>query len=256
MRWLKKDLTAGKFYTIYDPEASVPIENEALRRRFEWKRDQDLAEIHERIEHVSVERAYRIIGELEQCALDIEEYYVPKIRGLIRHWRNLVLSADFGFLLMMGLAAGSAFMLLPALQGSLSNALDWLNVEPIRAVAAGAAAAIVALYIHFSVRGWAAKRVNKRIIQENNEAEATNLSRAFKRNTHWWRSVFDADPAGWSKRSAKVIKNVLGAADSMVQVLNDRFTDPSGKRPVVEEPVLEPEPQVVQGEIVPRTETG
>ena len=38
-------LTAGRFYRIYDKEAATPIDDEALRARFETKRDEDMAEI-------------------------------------------------------------------------------------------------------------------------------------------------------------------------------------------------------------------
>jgi hypothetical protein len=75
-------LTAGKFYRIYSPEAALPIADEALRRRFEGKRDKDLAEIYGRMAQVRVERSYRIVGELEKMAREIEGAFVPRIRGL------------------------------------------------------------------------------------------------------------------------------------------------------------------------------
>jgi len=58
----QKGMTAGRCYTIYDPEAGMPIEDEGLRERFLRKRDEDVARIQERIEEVRVARAYRIVG--------------------------------------------------------------------------------------------------------------------------------------------------------------------------------------------------
>jgi hypothetical protein len=55
-------LTAGRFYRIYDKEAAIPIDDEALRARFETKRDEDMAEIYARMQQVEVDRAYRIVG--------------------------------------------------------------------------------------------------------------------------------------------------------------------------------------------------
>jgi predicted GTPase len=55
----QEGLTAGRFYSIYDPNVAVPIEDEARRARYESKRDHDLAEINERIQRVDVDRAYR-----------------------------------------------------------------------------------------------------------------------------------------------------------------------------------------------------
>ncbi len=69
----QEGLTAGKFFTIYNPDAAVTIENDELRKRYEDKRDRDLALIHERMTNVSTERSYRIISLLDQTAKNIEQ---------------------------------------------------------------------------------------------------------------------------------------------------------------------------------------
>ncbi len=77
-------LTAGRFYSVYNPEVAIPIEDEKRRARFENKRDADMAEIHERMEQVEVERAYRIIGILENTAKRIEEDLMPRLESAKR----------------------------------------------------------------------------------------------------------------------------------------------------------------------------
>jgi hypothetical protein len=57
-------LTAGKFYRIYDPDSADQIPDEGLRRRFEEKRQSDMAEIESRMRQVEIERAYRVTGML------------------------------------------------------------------------------------------------------------------------------------------------------------------------------------------------
>ena len=137
----KEGLTAGRFYSIYDPEAAVPIDDEALRRRFEWKRDQDLSEILNRIDQVSVERAYRIIGALEKRAEEIEEYYIPQIRELIARWRKRVLILDGVWLVLAAvLAIGSRFLPSSAL-ASMDAAISKLATNPLMATGAGILAA-------------------------------------------------------------------------------------------------------------------
>jgi hypothetical protein len=79
------------------------------------------------------------------------------------------------------------------------------------------------------------------------------MARAFKRNTRVWRSIFDPDPAGWSGRNRRALKRIVTDANKLVQTLNDRFTDPSGKRPIEEETKPE-EPRVVSGEVILREE--
>ena len=53
-------LTTGCFYAVCIPELAVSIAEPSLRARFEGKRDAALKAISHRIEHVSVERVYRI----------------------------------------------------------------------------------------------------------------------------------------------------------------------------------------------------
>ncbi|KRT59622.1 dynamin family protein, partial [endosymbiont of Ridgeia piscesae] len=90
----ERGLTAGRFYTIYSPDAAVPIEDTALRERYEQKRDQDLKDIHGRMEEVEIERAYRIVGALEKTARDIEERSIPLVAKTLKRWRKRVFWGD------------------------------------------------------------------------------------------------------------------------------------------------------------------
>ncbi|HHO68971.1 MAG TPA: dynamin family protein, partial [Gammaproteobacteria bacterium] len=148
----REGLTAGRFYCIYDPEASVPIDNEALRRRFEWKRDQDLAEIYNRIEQVTVERAYRIVGALEKRAQEIQDYYVPRLQRLVGRWRRLVLRADLLWLSLAGLLVAAVPFLPAPMRNLLAAGMDTLQGDLRYGVLAGAVAAALALYVHFQTR--------------------------------------------------------------------------------------------------------
>ncbi len=255
----REGLTSGRFYCVYDPEAAVPIQDEGLRRRFEWKRDQDLAEITSRIEQVSVERAYRIVGALEKRAQELEDHYVPMLRELIGRWRRLVLRWDLGLLLLAGLAAAVVLLLSPSMTESLKAGIDQLMARPTWAVAAAAVLVGVVLYLHFSARRWAKQRVLREVAQENSDDEAERLSRAFTRNTRMWRSIFAPDPVGWSGRNRKALRRIVASANRLVQTLNDRFTDPSGKRPVSEEKrpkeKEKEELPAISGEVLPRGES-
>ena len=89
-----KGLTAGRFYSIYNKDLAVPIEDEALRERFERKCEQDKAAICERISQVEVERSYRIVGALETIASDIESHVVPMVKEAMVQWVKMVLTLD------------------------------------------------------------------------------------------------------------------------------------------------------------------
>ncbi len=92
----QKGLTAGRFYSIYDLEAAIPIESPVLRERFEARRAVDMDAIMERLDQVEVERAYRIIGVLDQMAHTIEEQVVPTLREARRRWKRRTLWLDAG----------------------------------------------------------------------------------------------------------------------------------------------------------------
>ena len=205
----REGLTAGRFYSIYDPEAAVPIENEALRRRFEWKRDQDLGDIHQRIEQVSVERAYRIVGALEKRAHEIEEHYVPEIRGLIASWRRKVLGWDIGYLLLAAMVGAGAMLLPPAMANTVKTAFQQLLGNQLLSLAAAVMLAALVFYLHFTARGWASRKVMQEIPTLYSEDESERMARAFKRNTRIWRSIFDPDPAGWSGRNRRALKRIV-----------------------------------------------
>jgi hypothetical protein len=97
--------------------------------------------------------------------------------------------------------------------------------------------------------------VKRDIAREYVGEEADRLARAFNRNIRVWRSIFDPDPAGWNGRNRRSLRNIISGANRLVQTLNDRFTDPSGKRPTVaEEQKPEEQPRVLSGEVVPREE--
>ncbi|TCK18526.1 dynamin family protein [Thiogranum longum] len=250
----REGLTAGRFYTIYDQEASVPIENESLRRRFEWKRDQDLSEILNRVEQVSVERAYRIVGALEKRVREIEDYYVPHIRKLIVRWRRQVLIRDAGWLLLVGLAVVGSRFLPQDMKSMLDNSVQQVMTEPTMMLGAGTLLVIIALFLHFRARRSAAASVIDSIQRRYVGEECECLKRAFKRNTGVLHSIFSPDPVGWSRRNRRTLKSLVSSANRLVQTLNDRFTDPSGKRPGSPK-VEEVQAEAVAGEVLPKEET-
>ncbi len=229
----QKGLTAGRFYTIYNPEAANPIEDESLQRRFESKRDRDLSEIHSRIEQVTTERAYRIVGALESTARDIEERVVPLLAEALGRWRRLTLGLDavlFGALI-------AAFMAVTIQAGYwegfrftapwFQNLIDNTNLS----IAAAVAVIAVTAYLHYAMRGIASRRVLKWLLaRAESSLDRASLAGAFRKSTRIWHSLFSQTPTGWGRRARKRIARVVADTDRFVQSLNDRFADPTGSR--------------------------
>ena len=230
----QEGLTAGRFYNIYNPDVAVNIADESIRRRYESKRDHDLAEIHERIQRVGVERAYRIIGSLEKIAHHIEGKVVPWLRAYKMRWRRQVLLADAALLV-----AFLAVMLLAATPLGLREGWHWAlpgwwrdsNGVPIGGGIALVLTAMVLVYLHFKIRKLAARRVTRLIKSDFAPGlECERLCHAFHYNTRGWHSIFAINPVGWGKLTRKRLHRVVAEANDYIQKLNDTFTDPSGRQ--------------------------
>ena len=235
----QKGLTAGRFYAIYNEEVAVPIDDDTVRQRFESKRDADLAEIHDRIHQVEVERSYRIIGALDHIASDIENVIVPRLNATLNRWMKAVLITDAVLFagLLIAIAVISQWV---SLWGLFS--MDF-TAQPVVSSLKAIGIVVVVLAIHFSVRKFIARRMARKL---ETDTLAGNIRNAFLRNTRALRSLFHPAPAGWTLRSRRVLAGVIRDASGFVQTMNDRFTNPSG--------VMEESPQAEMLKVVEQGE--
>ena len=235
----QEGLTAGRFYCIYDQEVAVTIEDVSLRRRYESKRDHDLEEIHQRIQGVGVERAYRITGGLEKTAHYIEEKLVPQIESLKSHWRKLVYRADALFALFYLVIGAFLMQWLGFMDGFKPATPDWWqgssnNIAWTLIVAFLAAGGFI--FLHFKARKFAARRIIGQLEKTNSPGlELERIRSAFVFNTRPWHSIFRKSPVGWSGRNYRRLQRVIDSANRYVQRLNDAFTDPSGDQSTPQE---------------------
>jgi len=217
-------LTAGKFYTIYNKEVSLQIDDEARKQRFEAKRDADMADIEQRIQQVEVERAYRIVGAMEKQAYTIRDTTIPRLTELKQLWAKRVLRLD-------AIALGVLAVLIIAVSvvtggiGALFGFVLSLFADPLSMLATIIGLLIVLLVLHFIARSLVAKYMLKKLSNTDDEP----LSDAFRANTRFYRSVFSSRPAGWSANTRAALDEVIEQSSGFVETLNDQFTNPSGK---------------------------
>jgi GTPase SAR1 family protein len=248
--WLRalgeEGLTAGRFYTVYNPEAAVPIEDETTRKRFEAKRDEDIREIFKRMDGVETERAYRIISALRKTAADFGERTAPLLQIAVRRWRRRTLIADtviFGLLLVFFLA----WSISAGHWHGLSYEPAWL--EPFKRVSWGVKTldviiVILLLVAHFNIRKLAALSVLPWLRkQASREKLPGDVVAAFRRSTRSWRTVIAGSPTGWGSSARGRVAKVLQDCEKYVQTLNERFTNPAA-------------PQDEMPEAPERTQTG
>lgn len=224
-------LTAGRFYAIYSERAAVPIEDPARESRFRQKRDTDLAAIESRMEEVGVERAYRILGNLQALARHLQGQLVPELQEHLKAWRRTTLLLDAG---LIGAVAAVFAGVLWGLRNTGATAA--LADAPLVTTAA---VIIVLGGIHFWSRRMAARLRLKHIPAREAPGEP-DLRRAFLAATRWQHSALVPRVRGWSRGTQKRLHAILRGAGTQIQRLNDRFTDPSGRSRATAE-VPEPE---------------
>ncbi|MCP5372925.1 MAG: dynamin family protein [Hyphomicrobiales bacterium] len=220
-------LSSGPFFTIYNERAAVPIEDVALRRRFESKRDRDLAEIGRRIDDVEMERSYRIVRVLETVLNEIESEALPALRRALTRWRKRTVIGDLVWAGVV-VAGMAVWFYLRGLDGYLSAWHTLREYAPAHLVAA-AVLVLAGFGLHLAVRQGAAKSVAASLPDKAGQM-GLNLRAAFLRNTPGWRSQYRPDPVGWGRRTGKRLKEIRQSLARHVQRFNDLYTDPSGRR--------------------------
>jgi hypothetical protein len=224
-------LTAGCCFSIYVPEAAVPIKDESVRVRFENKRDSNLDQIFDRIERVGEERAYRIVGMLEETAQMLENDIIPRIRQFISRWRNKIIWLD-GILLGAVLAAFLAATIWGGYWDGMTLELSFLDNLPGGNYSKFGVLALLVLligYVHFWIRRVTANYVSRRVLADIKDPDLRmNYARAFKKNARWYRILLRRKPAGWGRRTRRRLAKILEDTNTYIQKLNDMYTNPSG----------------------------
>jgi len=221
-------LSAGQFYTIYNEDVAVPIEDAALRERFQGKRDHDLKKITDRMDEVELQRNYRIVSVLETVANELEHDVLPKLREAKAKWRRGVLIGDavaLGLLTAVAVGLATYFRWLPPAE---IFTLDWVMANPLDTGVAVVGVIALALTFHIWMRGFVAKRVAAPLSAAYGQVDL-NLRAAFLKSAGLFQSVFRVEPAGWSNRAARKLRLVRDTVATHIQNLNDRYADPSGK---------------------------
>jgi hypothetical protein len=228
-------LTAGKFYTIYDESSAESTDGSQASARLKIKCQSDMDEIVDRVKQVHVDRIYRILGNLDKMARDIEQSTVPKLRELVRRWGRGVLWRDalvFGLLAVTGLGillAGGLF------QGEQKHA-EWLRVglEKMNEniwypITAGFILFALIFVIHHGMRILSLRSVLRYVDEDIDIENKDSLKRGLFKNTRFLRSIFRPDLVGWHRFTRNRLHAILERADEAIQKLNDKYTHPSGQ---------------------------
>ncbi len=119
----QQGLMSGNFFAIYNEEASELIVDSATAERLKRKKDDDIARIYERMDTVSIERAYRIIKTLEDTAEGLKEK-IPQLHNAFRTLGKNVLWADAAVLGTFAVIIGILLFQFSTLQTLAADVMD------------------------------------------------------------------------------------------------------------------------------------
>lgn len=206
----KEGLVSGNFFGIYDEASAATIEDKALEERLRNKKEHDLARIVERMDKVSIERAYRIIKSLEDFAMEIKNDKIPLLQKLLGSWGQSVLWTDGAIVLMLAAAAT-----LLQIKFSLFDGLLSVPAAAVATLVIG----LIALYaLHIKVRRFFADRLSRRW-----EEKDPTIAKAIIHNTLWWKPMLGVGRRNWQKKIKEKLDMLSSRSKSSIRKLNDQF---------------------------------
>ncbi len=218
---IQTGLVSGRFYVMYNEDLAVPVEDKSVWERYVSKRDSDYKKINKRMDAVSTDRIYRIIGGMESLVNQIEQQAIPQITQAKQLWRRRVIWIDVLIAtLLLGTSSYATYALGMWDLGALPS--------PTVLLSAAVAFIVVFIILHFFIREKVAISIAETLSEDESYG---NVRQAFLKNTRIFRSVFFDKPAGWGRGAVKKLDIIRHDIESFVQELNDRFTSPAGKDP-------------------------
>lgn len=223
----ERGLSAGRFYSIYCPDAAVTIDDENMRARFERKRDEDLEDIHNRMGQIGIERAYRIIASLDNTARSIESQAIPLLRELLANWRKRTLVVDLFGWLVIGVVAFKFGWVQNMINGTVTQLFG--GVVHISSVQMMILMSVLGVSWHLCSRILMAKSLKKTVQKAQSFiGEKFKFVNAFNKSTSFFNTMFRFNPRGWNIINRSRINKIQQESDVFIQELNDRYTNPSG----------------------------
>ena len=228
----QKGLTAGRFYRVFSLTACAHIENEeAARRLIDW-REQDMADLEQRLEEVETHRVYRVADALRHHCRHIEEMVVPEINERLVDWRRFVLAADTAVLttyvvlivlLLLFTGSWEGFNYVPA--GFVQTIMGSMILKGLISVLLIGSMII----FHYGFRRFAPQRYRPAADEHKLEGfDIDALDRAFIKSTGTFRSLFAGSPSGWHVFNRRRLSNVFYSAGVFIKKLNDTHIQPDG----------------------------
>ncbi len=190
----QKGIVSGKFYAIYN-ESLAKFEDEKLHERLKRKKDEDLAAILDKMQKVLIDRAYRIVKNVEYRAKEIKDL-VPKINQKLSTFTKAMIATDLLLLALLIPAAWYISYIFPSI-GAISYGL----------------ALFLFIFLHFKLKSTIAQKMSKNMKE--------GFRSAFLKQTRWYKPyLFNKID---TKKIEEKIDRLIVSSKNFIQKLNDQF---------------------------------
>ncbi len=207
---------AGQFFALQGDSGSAKVGLSAGYGVSAQSQSTGRAAVEQRMLHVNIDSAYRIVNSLERNILDMDEVVINEVRQAIKLWKDRV---HFTISLLL---SGLAFLLV---LGEIKIGAVAMLIDPIIGPAALAVLIVVMVPIHLYVSKQHAKLIIKGLKRRQQELGLVeNLSGLFEKNLTFWRMLLPIkEPVGWDKVTQHSLQKILDQSKELVQMLNDNF---------------------------------
>ncbi len=196
----QKGVVSGTFYAIYN-ENAAKAEGGAVDERLKRKKDEDLAKIYEKIEKVVVDRAYRIVKNIETRVKELKEY-ISLARAELAKFRKRMLFIDAILLLAFGVA--------------LYYISSFVEGDILFAAAFALFLALAAL--HFKIKAVLSDMMAQKISNPY-------VKNSFAKFTRWYVNYISAPLKVGRKKYLLKLDELVNRSKSFIQRLNDQFLE-------------------------------
>lgn len=211
-------LQSGQFFIFEPAQQSVGFMSSAAgNRQNGLGQNSDRSTIGLKINHVTIDSAYRIVNSLERNIRDLNDVVLKEVKEGIRVWKY---RSHFTLTLIL-----SGFVVL-LLLGEVNMGLLTMLFDPI----IGPAVLLVLIVIMVPVYIFTSKQIAKWIKKDLDKRQKElglieNLSALFQKDLTFWRILLPVkEPVGWSKEVQLRYQNLLDRPRELVQSLNDNFS--------------------------------
>lgn len=207
---------SGQFYALQEDSSSAKVGLSAGYGVSAQSQSTGRTAVEQRMMHVNIDSAYRIVSSLERNILDMDEVVITEVRQGIKLWKDRV---HFTITLLL---SGLAFLLV---LGEIKIGAVAMLIDPIIGPAALAVLIAIVVPIHIYASKQHAKLIIKSLKNRQQELGLVeNLPGLFEKSLTFWRMLLPIkEPVGWDKVAQHRLQKILDKSKELVQMLNDSF---------------------------------